>query len=166
MLIARAAVAVVIIAGIWFIGFPGLLVASRIEPFPLEFGALRILGILPLALGAAGFGWVTWTFATVGHGTPLVFDSPPRFVATGPHRWVRNPMYIADVLIILGEAILLESSAILLYGVTFWLGVHLVVVFLEEPRLRRRFRPTYETYCAQVPRWIPRSGRVELIQQQ
>ena len=159
MLILRSIAAVVIIVAIWFVGFPALLLSLRVEPFPLRLGALRMAGAVPLAIGAWLFLWVTWTFAAIGRGTPLIFDAPTRFVALGPLRFVRNPMYVGDVLIILGEALLLESSAILVYGAVFWLALHILVVTLEEPRLRRRFGPSYERYCQQVPRWVPRAAR-------
>jgi len=157
MLILRSIAAVVIIVAIWFVGFPALLLSLRVEPFPLRLGALRMAGAVPLAIGAWLFLWVTWTFAAIGRGTPLIFDAPTRFVALGPLRFVRNPMYVGDVLIILGEALLLESSAILVYGAVFWLALHILVVTLEEPRLRRRFGSSYERYCQQVPRWVPRA---------
>jgi protein-S-isoprenylcysteine O-methyltransferase Ste14 len=155
MLILRSLAAVLIIVGIWFVGFPALLIALDVEPFPLRLGAFRALGAVPLAIGAWLFLRVTWTFAAVGRGTPLIFDAPARFVAVGPHRFVRNPMYVADVLILLGEALLLESSAILVYAGVFWLALHVLVVTLEEPRLKRRFGPSYERYCQRVPRWVP-----------
>jgi protein-S-isoprenylcysteine O-methyltransferase Ste14 len=158
MLILRSIAAVVIIVAIWFVGFPALLIWLRVDPFPLRLGPLRIAGTVPLAIGAWLFLWVTWTFAVVGRGTPLIFDAPTRFVAVGPLRYVRNPMYLADVLILLGLALLLESAAILIYAAVFWLALHVLVVTLEEPRLRRRFGTSYELYCRRVPRWLPRLG--------
>jgi len=155
MLIIRALGAALIIVAIWFVGFPCFLVSSGAEPFSLDLGRLRLLGVLPLLTGALLFLWVTWIFALVGGGTPLVFDSPVRFVSIGPYLRVRNPMYIADTLIVTGEAVLLESSAILVYAGLLWLGLHLLVVALEEPRLQRRFGARYKEYCDRVPRWIP-----------
>jgi protein-S-isoprenylcysteine O-methyltransferase Ste14 len=159
MLIVRALAAAVIIAGIWLVGIPALLIALGAEPFPLRLGALRLLGAVPFAAGAVLFGWVTWTFAAAGRGTPLVFDAPVRLVAGGPHRSMRNPMYAGDVLILLGEGLLLESSAIVVYAGVLAIALHVLVVAVEEPRLRRRFGPRYERYCERVPRWVPRFPR-------
>lgn len=156
-LIARTLAATTIIVGIWFVAFPYFLVSNGVDPLPLQLGNLRFLGIVPLGFGAGVFGLVTWTFASVGGGTPLVFDAPTRFVVAGLNRWVRNPMYVGDVLILLGEAILFESSGILVYAATLAVGLHVVVVRLEEPRLQRRFGRSYEAYCHYVPRWVPRS---------
>ena len=38
------------------------------------------------------------------------------------------------------------------------LGVHLFVVFHEEPTLREKFGADYEEYCRNVGRWWPRMG--------
>jgi protein-S-isoprenylcysteine O-methyltransferase Ste14 len=65
-------------------------------------------------------------------------------------------MYVADVLIIAGEALLLEASIILAYAAALWGALHVLVVVLEEPRLRRRFGRSYAVYCERVPRWLPR----------
>ncbi len=97
-----------------------------------------------------------WVFAIVGRGTPGPWDAPRRFVAVGPYRWVRNPIYIAALLVIVGEAWLFLSVALLLYAIAIAIAFHLFVVGYEEPTLRRTFGATYATYIRAVPRWIPR----------
>jgi protein-S-isoprenylcysteine O-methyltransferase Ste14 len=77
-------------------------------------------------------------------------------VVTGLYRYVRNPMYVAVVVIILGQALLLGDGRLLWYGVLFWLACHAFVVGYEEPTLKRTFGAQYEAYRASVPRWIPR----------
>jgi protein-S-isoprenylcysteine O-methyltransferase Ste14 len=152
----RVVAATVIIVGIWFVGVPLLLVSLQLDPMPMVLGPWRLVGLVPLGVGAVLFAWVTWTFAAAGDGTPLVFDAPRRFVAAGPHRWSRNPMYVADVLVVLGIALVLESSAVLVYAGVLALGLHVMVVTIEEPRLRARFGAEYERYCQRVPRWLAR----------
>jgi protein-S-isoprenylcysteine O-methyltransferase Ste14 len=44
----------------------------------------------------------------------------------------------------------------LIYLVVFFLLLHLLVVFVEEPMLKQKFGELYEQYCKSVPRWIPR----------
>jgi protein-S-isoprenylcysteine O-methyltransferase Ste14 len=156
MLTLHALGAALVIVSVWFVGLPILLLASGVEPFELDLGAWRAAGAVPLAVGAGLFGWVTWVFAARGGGTPLVFAPPARLVLRGPFRWMRNPMYVADVLIIAGEAVLLEASIILAYAAALWGALHVLVVVLEEPRLRRRFGRSYAVYCERVPRWLPR----------
>jgi protein-S-isoprenylcysteine O-methyltransferase Ste14 len=75
---------------------------------------------------------------------------------TGPYRYVRNPMYIAVVAIIFGQAFLFGDGHLLWYGALFWLACHLFVVMYEEPTLKRIFGMEYETFRANVPHWIPR----------
>ena len=159
MVVVRALGAALIIVAIWFVGFPYLLLSVGAEPFSLSLGRLRIVGAIPLTGGVVLFIWVTWLFARAGGGTPLVFDSPVRFVASGPYSRVRNPMYITDTMIVAGVALLLESSAILVYAGLLWAALHVLVVVLEEPRLVRKFGSPYEEYCRLVPRWIPRVAK-------
>jgi protein-S-isoprenylcysteine O-methyltransferase Ste14 len=64
--------------------------------------------------------------------------------------------YVALTALILGQALLFGNTHLLAYAIFPWLAAHLFVVFYEEPKLRRTFGAPYETYCAHVPRWIPR----------
>jgi protein-S-isoprenylcysteine O-methyltransferase Ste14 len=100
----------------------------------------------------------TTRFALQGRGTPAPWAPPERFVVRGSYRWMRNPMYVGVLALILGQALLLGREVLYLWGAAAWLFFHLFVVFEEEPGLRRRFGAAYEDYCARVPRWLP--GRV------
>jgi protein-S-isoprenylcysteine O-methyltransferase Ste14 len=60
------------------------------------------------------------------------------------------------VAVIVGQGLSLGDVQVLEYAVLPWLAAHLFVVFYEEPTLRRSFGAEYETYRANVPRWIPR----------
>jgi Phospholipid methyltransferase len=77
-------------------------------------------------------------------------------VAAGPYRWVRNPIYLAALLVVLGEAGLLESLRLLAYAGVMAVFFHLFVTGYEERTLRRRFGRGYLEYRHTVPRWIPR----------
>jgi protein-S-isoprenylcysteine O-methyltransferase Ste14 len=122
---------------------------------------VRVLGFLPLVLGAFIYLRCAWYFLTRGRGTPAIIDPPKRLVSTGPHGYIRNPMYIGIVSVILGEAALFGSRELLIYSLVVGLFFHLFVVFYEERTLRRKFGSEYEAYCKRVPRWVPklRSGR-------
>jgi len=54
-----------------------------------------------IAAGAGLYLWCLWVFATVGRATPGPWDAPRRVVAVGPYRWVRNPINIAPLLIVI-----------------------------------------------------------------
>jgi protein-S-isoprenylcysteine O-methyltransferase Ste14 len=117
---------------------------------------LALVMIIP---GAALYVACVWVFATVGRGTPGPWDAPRHFVVVGPYRWVRNPIYISALLVVVGEAWLFLSPPLLLYAAALAVGVHLFVIGYEEPTLRRRFGDEYLAYRRQVGRWIPRPPR-------
>jgi protein-S-isoprenylcysteine O-methyltransferase Ste14 len=94
-------------------------------------------------------------FGIRGQGTPAPFDPPQIFVATGPYRYTRNPMYLGAVCILLGAGLIVRSSSIVLLAPTFWALAHIFVVFYEEPSLELRFGESYAQYRRQVSRWIP-----------
>jgi protein-S-isoprenylcysteine O-methyltransferase Ste14 len=111
-----------------------------------------------IAAGAALYLWCVWNFAVVGGGTPGPWDAPSRVVATGPYRWVRNPIYLAALLVVLGEAWLFWSLPLVAYAGAMAVVFHLFVTGYEERVLGRRFS-TYPAYQRAVPRWIPRPPR-------
>ena len=98
-------------------------------------------------------------FGAIGRGTPAPFDPPVRLVIRGPHRYVRNPMYVGSVLASLAWALLFESVPVLVYAIALWVLYHLMVVLYEEPTLQRLFGADYDAYRAAVHRWLPRVPR-------
>jgi protein-S-isoprenylcysteine O-methyltransferase Ste14 len=123
-------------------------------PTPVAWSAVAVI-----AGGVLVYLACVWVFATAGRGTPGLWDPPRRVVAIGPYRWVRNPIYLAALLIVCGEAWLFVSADLLLYAAVLATGFHLLVTSYEEPRLRARFGEQYETYRRTVRRWIPRPPR-------
>ena len=65
-------------------------------------------------------------------------------------------MYVALLVIIAGQALLLGSVVLLQYAGGLWMLFHGVVLLYEEPSLRRQFDASYEVYCLNVRRWWPR----------
>ena len=115
-----------------------------------------LLGLLPLLVGISLYLWCAGAFTFIGKGTPAPIDAPVYLVRSGPYRWVRNPMYLGVLAIIVGQAILFRSVALIGYALLVWIIVHLFVVSVEEPSLRRQFGEGYEAYLRAVPRWLPR----------
>lgn len=118
-----------------------------------------LIGLLPLALGVGLYFWCAGAFTFIGKGTPAPIDAPRFLVRAGPYRWVRNPMYVAVLAMILGQAILFRSFLLVGYALLVWVVVHLFVVLVEEPSLRQQFGESYDTYQRTVPRWpypVPR----------
>ena len=93
-------------------------------------------------------------FVTAGHGTPAPFDPPRQFVAVGPYRYVRNPMYLGAASVLLGAGLIISSPAVALLALGFLLLMHLFVVLHEEEALAGRFGDNYLRYKATVHRWL------------
>jgi protein-S-isoprenylcysteine O-methyltransferase Ste14 len=113
-------------------------------------GALLIIAGIPVLLESFG------RFALEGIGKPAPVFPTQLLVVKGFYRYVRNPMYVAVVSLILGQALLSGDIRILAYAALGWLATPLVVFTYEEPTLRKSFGAEFETFCAHVPPWIPR----------
>lgn len=115
----------------------------------------------PLAIPLWGIGGLIilrcfWDFTFQGHGTPVPMDPPRELVITGFYRYVRNPIYIGVLFIFLGHFLWFGYLALLVYTILAFLGVHLFILFYEEPTLKKKFGAAYEAYLKNVPRWIPK----------
>ena len=128
----------------------------RAEAPLLGISGFRYVGVLLIAAGLAilldSFG----RFALQGLGTPAPVFPTRYLVVTGLFRYVRNPMYVSVVSLILGQGMFFGSIRLLEYGVAIWAAFHLFVLTYEEPTLRKAYGPEYEQFCTNVPRWIPR----------
>ena len=140
-------------ATVWI---PSLIVSRGMSTESAVSLSMRLPGGLLIAAGAALYFGCLWDFALTGRGTPAIWDPPVVFVSKGPYRFVRNPMYLAIVGILVGEALFFQSAPLGWMAAGFAFGFHLFVVFYEERALRRRFGTSYERYCLEVSRWVPR----------
>jgi 8-oxo-dGTP diphosphatase len=126
----------------------------------LMVGAICLLAGLTLAI------WTIRLFQNKGKGTLAPWDATRHLITSGPYAYVRNPMITGIFLILTGEACLLGSYAIGIWTVLF-LVINLIYFPLsEEPGLRARFGKEYDTYCQNVPRYIPRLTpwkRIEVV---
>ena len=117
---------------------------------------LRVVGVLLILLGIPVLLDSFARFAIQGLGTPAPVFPMRHLVVRGLYRYVRNPMYIALLLVVTGQALLFGSLHLLEYAAFLWLCTHLFVIGYEEPKLRATFGNEYKAFCAHVPRWIPR----------
>jgi len=126
---------------------------------PAFFGVdqTRILGGILIIVGVPGIVDSFARFALEGLGTPAPIAPTQKLVVTGLYRYVRNPIYIAVVAVIVGQALLFGGGRLLWYGALLWLFFHVWVVMIEEPMLKQTFGTEYESFRTNVPRWIPRS---------
>jgi protein-S-isoprenylcysteine O-methyltransferase Ste14 len=118
----------------------------------------RWLAAIPSALGFAVALRCIWDFGWTGRGTPAPIAPPQRLVVVGFYRYVRNPMYVGfaagwiGLWVIFGHADLRLMAAVAAVA----LGIHLFVMFYEEPTLRGKFGGDYDQYRQNVRRWWPR----------
>lgn len=124
---------------------------------PAFFGVdLTRLGGILIIVGVPGVVDSFARFALEGLGTPAPIAPPQKLVVTGLYRYVRNPIYIAVVAVIFGQAFLFGDWRLLWYGALLCLFFHVWVVVIEEPTLKQTFGTEYESFRTNVPRWIPR----------
>lgn len=118
----------------------------------------RWLAAFPSVLGFAVALRCVWDFGWTGHGTPAPVAPPQQLVTVGFYRYVRNPMYLGFALGWIGLWIVFgHANPVLIASVAaVAVGVHLFVVFYEEPTLRKKLGPAYDEYCRNVRRWWPR----------
>jgi len=143
------------------IGLPWL--AYRVDLYlprwHLEIGRLRLVGGVLFVAFLGMYIFSSYVLSSRGRGPFVEFDPPREFVASGPYRWMRNPVAASLVGAIFSLAIALSSTGIFLLFLIGLPTAHLQVVLLEEPILRKRFGASYEAYLRHVPRWIPRRPR-------
>lgn len=135
---------------------PYRLTQWRMQPAFLGQPWLRAPGVLLVLGGCLVLLDSFRRFALEGRGTPAPVVPPDQLVVSGLYRYVRNPMYVAVLSIVLGQALLLSSTTLLWYSAILWLMFHVFVLMYEEPTLRRKFGRSYDEYCASVRRWRPR----------
>ena len=145
------------------VGQPG--VVAGLVPYWITGGwvsagpplALQVVGV---ALVAAGVGILAHTiirFAAAGLGTPFPAAPTEHLVVGGLYRYVRNPMYLAVIAIILGQAATLGRAELVVYAGLVWVIVASFVRLYEEPTLARRYGDQYDAYRRAVRGWLPRT---------
>ena len=120
-----------------------------------DIGIYRYFGLAPIVLGVVVCIFCSGSFVLVGKGTPIPFTPTKELIVTGFYRFVRNPLYIAGVFVLAGEALLFQSLGIFIYCLVMF-GIFNFHVHMEETLLEDKFGETYERYRKAVPRWIPR----------
>ncbi len=122
----------------------------------VQTGLFAYLAFPLWLLGGVTILWCFWDFTFKGRGTPNPIDPPKELVATGLYRYVRNPIYVGVLSILIGHFLWFQSIWMLAYAVVAFLGLHLFIILYEEPTLKEKFGVAYENYCQSVPRWIPK----------
>lgn len=149
----------VLVPAAWTLFFPYWLFASGNARADWNLGESRWLGILLILFGAVIYLRCAGDFVFAGKGTPAPIDPPKELVVGGLYSYVRNPMYLGVMVVLLGEALFFESLGLLkLTGISF-VVFSLFVLLYEEPALKRKFGASYQRYREAMPRWLPRLKR-------
>lgn len=139
-----------------FAGLGPWLITRWEVPGATGFGrALQAVGALLIVVGLIPPVHAFIEFARAG-GTPMPIAPTERLVVTGFNRYIRNPMYAGLITAILGQALLFDSVALVLYAVIGWIVTASFVRWYEEPTLVRTYGEQYERYRRGVPAWVPR----------
>src|SRR5512138_3514982 len=122
----------------------------------IDTGVFAYLAFPLWGIGATILLWSFWNFLREGRGTPAPVDPPRDLVEVGFYRYVRNPMYVGVLAMILGHFLWFGYWNLLVYAIVVFVAFHTFVTLYEEPTLKRKFGTSYEDYLKKVPRWIPR----------
>ena len=153
--IAGSALFLVVAPGVVAGVVPWLLTEHYRQPLAAPPGLLAAGSIL--MVGAAAVLLHAFAhFALEGLGTPAPVAPTQKLVVGGVYRHVRNPMYVAVLSIILGQALLFSSWAVAIYGLIAAAAMVCFVKLYEEPALTSRYGAQYEAYRRAVPGWLPR----------
>lgn len=153
--IVGSAIFLVVAPGIVAGYVPWRICRWHVEAPLLGISSLRLVGVLLIAAGLTVLLDSFARFALQGLGTPAPIFPTRHLVVSGLFRYVRNPMYIAVVSLILGQGLFFGSILVLEYGVAVFVAFYLFVLIYEEPTLLKSYGREYEEFCANVPRWIP-----------
>jgi protein-S-isoprenylcysteine O-methyltransferase Ste14 len=140
-----------IVAGL----IPWLLTDRYGMPLTTARGGLALAAILIIA-GLAVLIHAFVRFVAEGAGTPAPVAPTEHLVVGGIYRHVRNPMYLAVLGVVVGQALLFGSAPLVVYAVIVGAAMAAFVHFYEEPVLARRYGAEYEAYRRAVPGWLPR----------
>jgi protein-S-isoprenylcysteine O-methyltransferase Ste14 len=146
------AIAPGVVAGL----IPWWLTGWRVRGPLAHWAPVRIAGVIMLSAGAVVLAQAFVRFVAEGRGTPAPVAPTERLVTGGLYRHVRNPMYVAVVAVITGQALALGQPVLLGYAAAVWITVASFVRWYEEPALARQFGAQYEAYRRSVRAWWPR----------
>jgi protein-S-isoprenylcysteine O-methyltransferase Ste14 len=148
----RALLAFLVLPGMAAFIMPPVL--ALIDPWRITIVFLP--GAIIMLLGVIILFWCIRDFYVLGKGTLAPWDPPKKLVVVGLYRYMRNPMYVGVLALVVGWSVLLTSPVLMLYALILGVGFHIRVVTHEEPWLESRFGSEWQQYRSEVRRWLPR----------
>ncbi len=113
------------------------------------------IGLVFFVLGTGVVAWCVRDFFVIGQGTLAPWDPPKKLLTSGLYRFVRNPMYVGVILVVVGWSIYFGSPVVGLYSGVMAIVFHLRVMIYEEPTLEKEFPQDWPQYSRHVGRWLP-----------
>jgi protein-S-isoprenylcysteine O-methyltransferase Ste14 len=120
-----------------------------------SFPAL-LIGLVMICTGLCVMIITISTFISIGKGTLAPWSPTKKLISIGIYGYVRNPMIMGVLTVLIGESLAILSFNILIWALIFFIINNVYFLVYEEPNLEKRFGNEYREYKRNVPRWIPR----------
>lgn len=140
--------------GLFLVLIAAALVSHWWMPWPLPAVPYRVW--TGAGLIAAALLLVAWAILEMRakNTSPLPWKETTALVIYGPFRFTRNPIYLADVIIMAGLALVLGTTWLLITAALAVPLARILVIQHEEKDLEALFGDEWRTYAAKVRRWI------------
>jgi protein-S-isoprenylcysteine O-methyltransferase Ste14 len=116
----------------------------------------HIVWLVSIAIILFGFGIRLWATKHIGRRMLWMKKKGKQLIRMGPYAYVRNPLYIANIIIAAGFSILSKTFWFVPFSTLYFFLVYHFVILYEENRLLKKWGDEYQAYRDEVPRWIPR----------
>ena len=120
------------------------------------YGSSTLLLLLGILIAAAGELLRLSAVRHIGTVSRTRTDRLGPLVASGPFRWVRNPLYIGNIALWMGLALVAQLPWLVAPIALILAAEYHAIVRWEEQLLASRLGQPYTDYMSTVPRWIPR----------
>lgn len=141
---------------------PYLFMRSRLPD--MNTGMFHWAGLFIICVGVFIYLWTATSFLLRGKGTPAIWftkvisfiigEEPVKMVSSGLYKYSRNPMYLGVMTTVAGQGIFFQYSILLWYALSLFIIFTLVVIFIEEPHLEKKFGEEYKNYKKRTRRWL------------
>ena len=122
----------------------------------IKFLPALIIGVIIMVIGLFAVSMTVSNIMRIGKGTLAPWSPSQHLVISGLYRYVRNPMIMGVLTVLIGESIAILSHRILIWAGCFFVINTIWFLVFEEPSLEKKFGEEYRQYKRNVPRWVPR----------
>jgi len=139
-----------------------IIVPLSIEPeITIKILPAFLIGVLIMIAGLALIAITVSSLTRMGDGTLAPWSPTKKLVTGGIYGYVRNPMILGVLTVLIGESVSILSAQIFKWTLIFFIINNIWFFLYEEPNLEKKFGDEYREYKKDVPRWFPKlqSGR-------